>query len=174
DIIPIADLCHFGVPDWIGDFQNPDFPELFADYARAFAKRFCWLQLFTPINEMYICAVFSARYGWWNEQLRNDTAFVTALKHIVKANVLAMKRILGVRHDAISIQSESSDYYHEENPQAIKPAEIMNAERFLSLDLNYGRRIESGMYEFLFDNGMTHDEYNFFLDNNFRHHCIMG
>ena len=50
----------------------------------------------------------------------------------------------------------------------------MNAERFLSLDLNYGRRIESGMFEFLMDNGMTRDEYHFFLDNNFRHHCIMG
>ena len=24
NIIPIVDLCHFGVPDWIGDFQNPD------------------------------------------------------------------------------------------------------------------------------------------------------
>ncbi len=22
-ITPIADLCHFGVPDWIGNFQNP-------------------------------------------------------------------------------------------------------------------------------------------------------
>src|SRR5690242_13014139 len=21
DIIPIADLCHFGVPDWVGNFQ---------------------------------------------------------------------------------------------------------------------------------------------------------
>jgi len=29
-IMPITDLCHFGVPDWIGDFQNPDFPRLFA------------------------------------------------------------------------------------------------------------------------------------------------
>ena len=33
---------------------------------------------------------FSAAYGWWNEQLPSDGAFVTALKHIVKANVLAM------------------------------------------------------------------------------------
>ena len=33
DIVPIVDLCHFGVPDWIGNFQNPDFPELFAEYA---------------------------------------------------------------------------------------------------------------------------------------------
>jgi len=28
NIVPIADLCHFGVPDWVGNFQNPDFPEL--------------------------------------------------------------------------------------------------------------------------------------------------
>src|SRR4051794_6689827 len=25
-VTPIVDLCHFGVPDWIGDFQNPDWP----------------------------------------------------------------------------------------------------------------------------------------------------
>ncbi len=25
NIVPIVDLCHFGVPDWIGNFQNPDF-----------------------------------------------------------------------------------------------------------------------------------------------------
>ena len=174
NIAPIADLCHFGVPDWIGDFQNPDFPKLFASYARRFAERFPWVQLYTPVNEMYICAVFSARYGWLNEQLSSYKSFVTALKHIVKANVLAMKNILEVRSDAIFIQSESSEYYHAENPRAIKPAEIMNAERFLSLDLNYGRRIESEMFEFLSDNGMTRKEYHFFLDNNFRHHCIMG
>ena len=34
NMIPITDLCHFGVPDWIGNFQNPEFPELFAEY--------CW------------------------------------------------------------------------------------------------------------------------------------
>jgi len=175
NVIPIADLCHFGVPDWIGNFQNPDFPELFATYAQDFACRFPWVQLYTPINEMFICATFSAAYGWWNEQMRSDTAFVTALKHIVKANVLAMERILKVRPDALFIQSESSEYFHAENPAAIKPAEIMNARRFLSLDLNYGRRIDSEMYEFLMDNGMTRDEYHFFLNrSSLRHHCIMG
>ena len=29
-ITPIVDLCHFGVPDWIGNFQNGDWPKLFA------------------------------------------------------------------------------------------------------------------------------------------------
>jgi beta-glucosidase/6-phospho-beta-glucosidase/beta-galactosidase len=174
NIAPIVDLCHFGVPDWVGNFQNPEFPELFAVYAREFARRFPWVQLYTPVNEMYICAQFSARYGWWNEQLQSDQGFVTALKHLVKANVLAMQAILEVRADAIFIQSESSEYFHAENPAAIKPAEVMNAERFLSLDLNYGRRVDSEMYEFLMDNGMSRDEYHFFLGNKLKHHCIMG
>ena len=174
NIAPIVDLCHFGVPDWIGNFQNPDFPWLFAGYARAFAERFPWVQLYTPVNEMYICAQFSALHGWWNEQLATHPAFVTALKYIVKANVLAMRAILEVRADAIFIQSESSEYFHAENPAAIRPAEIMNARRFLSLDLNYGGRVNSEMYEYLMDNGMTRNEYHFFMHNNLKHHCIMG
>ena len=76
--------------------------------------------------------------------------------------------------DAIFVQSESSEYFHAESPDAIKPAEICNATRFLSLDLNYGRRVDSEMYEYLLDNGMTREEYHFFLGRNLQHHCIMG
>jgi beta-glucosidase len=173
-ILPIVDLCHFGVPDWIGNFQNPDFPKLFEGYARAFAERYPWVQLYTPVNEMYICSVFSARYGWWNEQAHDDRSWVTALKHIVKANILAMHAILDVRPDAIFIQSESSEQFHPENPKAIRHSDRYNAERFLTLDLNYGQQLESMMYEFVTDNGMTRDEYHFFLERNLKAHCIMG
>jgi beta-glucosidase/6-phospho-beta-glucosidase/beta-galactosidase len=174
DILPIVDLCHFGVPDWIGNFQNPDFPELFAAYARAFAERFPWVQLYTPVNEMFICAEFSAMFGWWNEQQRTDRAFVTALKHLVRANVLAMRAILEVRADALFVQSESSEYFHADSPKCIGPAELRNARRFLSLDLNYGRRVDSEMYQYLTDNGMTREEYTGFMSNSMKHHCIMG
>jgi hypothetical protein len=129
DIVPIVDLCHFGVPDWMGNFQNSDLPHLFERYARAFAERFPWVQLYTPMNEMYICATFSAKYGWWNEQLSSDYAFVTALKYIVKANVLAMKDDPAGPTRRHLHQSESSEYYHAENPAAIKPAEIQNSGR---------------------------------------------
>ena len=174
DITPIVDLCHFGVPDWVGNFQNTEFPQLFAKYAEDFARRFPWVQLYTPVNEMFICATFSARYGWWNEQKSDDRSFVTALKNVVRANVLAMEAILKVRPDAIFIQSESSEYFHAETPAAIGPAELLNSERFLSLDLNYGRRLDSEMYEFVMDNGMTRDEYHFFLGNKIKQHCVMG
>jgi beta-glucosidase len=174
NVVPIVDLCHFGVPDWLGDFQNPDFARLFPDYCRAFVQRFPWVQLYTPINEMFICALFSAGYGWWNEQLTGDRSFVTALKNIVKANVLAMEAILDVRPDALFVQSESSEYFHAENPASIHAAEFLNSKRFLSLDLNYGRRVDSEMYEYLMDSGMSRDEYHFFLGRHLKAHCIMG
>jgi beta-glucosidase/6-phospho-beta-glucosidase/beta-galactosidase len=88
-ITPIADLCHFGVPDWLSNFQNPDFPKYFAEYAKAFASRYPWVRLFTPVNEIRIAATFSAQFGWWNERLSSDRAFVTALKHLCRANEMA-------------------------------------------------------------------------------------
>jgi beta-glucosidase len=174
NILPIVDLCHFGVPDWLGNFQNPDFPRLFQRYAQDFAKRFDWIQLYTPVNEMFICALFSAKYGWWNEALTTDLGFVTALKHIVRGNVLAMQKILDARPDAIFIQSESSEYYHADNPAAIGYAEVLNSLRFLSLDLNFGRRVGSEMYQYLTDNGMSRAEYDWFMNVRLKQHCIMG
>jgi beta-glucosidase len=173
-IIPICDLCHFGVPDWVGNFQNGEFPELFAGYARAFAQRYPWVQLYTPVNEMFICAMFSARYGWWNEQATDDRSFVRALHNIVKANVLGMHAILETRWDAIFIQSESSERFHPFSLGALERAEFLNRLRMLTLDLNYGVLLDSQMYEFLLDNGMTRDQYHFFLSNTLREHCIMG
>ncbi|WP_194713260.1 family 1 glycosylhydrolase [Noviherbaspirillum soli] len=173
-IVPIVDLCHFGVPDWIGTFQNKDFPELFAGYARAFAQRYPHIQLYTPVNEMMICALFSASLGWWNEQLSDDRSFVTALKHVVKANLLAMHEILAVRPDAIFIQSESSEYYHAVCPSVLDQASFLNERRFLAFDLNYGKDVTARMYQYLMDNGMTKDDYRFFQKHAVPSHCVMG
>lgn len=60
---PIVDLCHFGVPDWLGNFQNPDIGAALEEYAGAFAERFPWVKFYTPVNEMYVCARMSALDG---------------------------------------------------------------------------------------------------------------
>lgn len=173
-ITPIVDLCHFGVPDWIGNFQNPDFPIYFAEYAGAFARRFRYLQLYTPINEIFIAAQFSAQYGWWNEKLQSDKAFVTALKHLCKANVMAMHEILKVQPEATFIQSESSEYFHAIEPEATALARFLNQKRFLSLDLTYGYPLNVPMYEYLLSNGMTSEEFQWFSKNQVKARCIMG
>ena len=170
----MADLCHFGVPDWMGSFQNPDFPKLFVAYAQAFARRFPWVRFYTPVNEIYIAATFSAQFGWWNERLSSDAAFVTALKHLCQANVLAMHAILEINPEAIFIQSESTQYFHAEAPDCEDPARRYNEKRFLSFDLTYGYHVNATIYEYLLDNGMTRDEYHWFLQHHVRPRCVMG
>lgn len=175
-IVPITDLCHFGVPDWIGDFQNADWPELFAEYASAFARRFPWVRLYTPVNEIFIAALFSAKYGYWNEQLKSDLAYVTALKNLAKANLLAEAAILRVQPNAIFIQSESSEYFHAVGPEAKAIADELNDRRFLSLDLCYGYDVKAATYLYLTDNGMTRDEYLWLMETGrkMKPFCVMG
>ncbi len=173
-IIPIVDLCHFGIPDWMGNFQNEEFPIYFAEYAEAFAKRFPYLELYTPINELFIAAMFSAQYGWWNECLQSDTAFIRALKNLCKANVMAMHAILKVQPNATFIQSETTEYFHPTSPEALPRSRFLNQKRFLSLDLTYGYPLNVTMYEYLLSNGMTKQEYNWFGKNQVKAKCIMG
>lgn len=173
-ITPIVDLCHFGVPDRMGNFRNPDFPEYFAEYATAFAKRFPYLTLYTPINEIFITAMFSAQYGLWNERLSSDESFVNALKNLCKANVMAMHAILKIQSEATFIQSESTEYFHAMEPGAVSLARFLNLKRFLSLDLTYGYPISVPMYEYLLKNGMTRSEYQWFIENQVKARCIMG
>lgn len=173
-ITPIVDMCHFGVPDWLGDFQNPDFPRYFAEYASAMAKRYPHLRFFTPVNEIFVAASFSGQYGWWNECKSSDEGFVTALKHLCKANIMAMQAIDKVQAKATFIQSESSEYFHAEDPSCRKQADFLNLKRFLSLDLSYAHALKVDHYKFLMENGMSDSEYEWFMNQEVRGKCIMG
>lgn len=176
-INPIADLCHFGIPDWLGgSFQNPDWPQMFAEYARAFASRYPWVRLYTPVNEILIAAEFSALNGWWNEQLKDEKAFVTALKHLCRANIMAEHAILEVRPDAMFIQSESSTYFHAAIPEAVPATNFMSQRRFVTLDLCYGHPVDSTIFEYLLDHGMSREEYQWFMEHArpLLPHCVMG
>ena len=174
-ITPITDLCHFGVPDFIGDLRNPDFPKYFAEYARAFAHRYPWVTLYTPVNEIYVCAKMSGQHGIWNECDTSDWGFVTALKNLCQANVRAMHAIMDERGDKVTfIQSESSEYYHCNHPDGQSIADFHNERRFLSLDLSYGRDVSSKMYQYLMDNGMSREDYDWFGKNQVSARCIMG
>ncbi len=175
EIIPLVDLCHFGVPDWLGNFQNPDFPYYFAEYAEAFATRYPYLQFYTPINEIFIAAMFSGQYGWWNECKSDEYSFVTALKHLCKANLLASQVIMKVQPETFFIQSESSEYFHAEDPSCQQQCDFLNQKRFLSLDLTYGHSVDVNTYKYLIENGMTDKEYMWFHENQvIKSRCIMG
>ena len=174
-IVPIIDLLHFGLPDWLGDFQNPEWPNYFAEYARRFAERYPWVRYYTPVNEIYVTALFSAAFGWWNEQLMSDVAFINNIKHCVKASLLAMRAVLDLRPDAIFVFSESTEYVHPGSPALVEQAHFMNERRFLSLDLLFGHDVSATIYRYLLASGMTADEYTWYMaQRDLRSHCIMG
>jgi beta-glucosidase/6-phospho-beta-glucosidase/beta-galactosidase len=162
-IEPILDLMHFGVPDWLGDFQNPELPGHFADYAEAVARRYDWVRYWTPVNEMYVTARISAKDGLWNEQLRSDRGFVTAIKHLVRANILATERIAGACPDAVIVHSESAEYIHEARSVGTAAVDHANKERFLALDLLFSHPPCAEMALYLLDHGMTRAEYEWFM-----------
>src|SRR5581483_2150769 len=102
--------------------------------------------------------------------------FVTALKHMCKATIRAEEEILKRRPHAIFVQSEATSSYHERSPESVPRAKRENDRRFLSLDLSYGNRVDSSMFEYLMDNGVTREEYHWFMDHGSRMkpHCVMG
>jgi beta-glucosidase/6-phospho-beta-glucosidase/beta-galactosidase len=140
-ITVIADLCHFGVPSWLAGFQDVAFPTQFAAYAREFARRYPWVRYYTPINEIYVAATFSAWFGWWNEGLATERAFATALRNLCVAHELAVLAILAERPDAIFVQAETIEHYEpaDDSGDAARQAAFWNEARYTALDLTLGR-----------------------------------
>ena len=174
DILPILDLMHFGVPDWIGNFQNPELPVHFAAYAAAVAERYPWVRYYTPVNEIYVTARISGKDGIWNEQLKTDAGFVTALKHCVAASIMGTHELAKRRPDLVIVQSESAEIMHEAKAKPSPDLVIANKTRFLSLDLLYAHPPDSDVCMYLLDNGLTREEYNWFMRGEPPGYQIMG
>ncbi|MBC7896245.1 MAG: family 1 glycosylhydrolase [Cytophagaceae bacterium] len=162
-LTPILDLMHFGVPDWLGNYQNPELPMHFADYADAVAVRYPWVRFYTPVNEMYVTARLSAYDGIWNEQLRTDHGFVTAMKHLAAASILASHRLLRRRRNCVIVQSESAEHTHDLRVVPSADISLRNKLGFLALDLLYGNPPDAEVFCYLLDNGLSRDEYAWFM-----------
>ena len=174
EITPILDLLHFGVPDWLGNFQNPALPVHFAEYADAVAERYQWVRCYTPVNEIYVTARMSAKDGLWNEQLTTDRGFVTALKHCVAASILANHVIAKRRPDCIIVQSESAEFTHEARAERSPEITLRNKLRFVALDLLYAHAPDADVCLYLMDNGMTREEYAWFMKGEPPGYQVMG
>ena len=173
-ITPILDLLHFGVPDWLGNFQNPELPIHFAAYAAAVAERYPWVKRYTPVNEIYVTARVSAKDGLWNEQLKTDVGFVTAMKNLVAASILANHEIAQRRPDCVIVQSESAEYTHDASSEPSRELALKNKQRFISLDLLYAHVPDADICMYLMDNGMTREEYEWFMKGEPPGYQVMG
>lgn len=173
-IEPIIDLLHFGVPGWIGDFQSGEFARRFADYAGAFAERYNHIRMYTPVNEILICARFSALYGWWNEMRTDKASYCRALMNLVEANLLAMRAVRSVREDAQFVQTESFEYWHAAHPNAQERAAVENVLRFLPLDLSFQVEPDPLATDYLLAGGVSAREIENAQGLSMRDGCMIG
>jgi beta-glucosidase/6-phospho-beta-glucosidase/beta-galactosidase len=173
-ITPILDLMHFGVPDWLENFQNPDLVVHFADYCEQVAKRYPWVRYYTPVNEIYVTARSSGKDGVWNEQLKSDKGFVTALKHCTAASIMGTQQIAKHRPDCVIVQSESAEFTHELRAERTPAVQMENKLRFASLDLLYAHQPDGEVVNYLYDNGMTRKEYDWFMAGEPPGYQVMG
>ncbi|MEP6925702.1 MAG: family 1 glycosylhydrolase [Pyrinomonadaceae bacterium] len=174
ELTPILDLMHFGVPDWLENYQNPELPVHFADYCGEVAKRYPWVRYYTPVNEIYVTARISAKDGVWNEQLKSDKAFVNAIKHTVAASILGTHEIAKRRNDCVIVQSESAEYLHEAHAAVSPETKLINKQRLISLDLLYAHPPDADVCMYLLDNGLTREEYDWFMVGEPPGYQVMG
>ena len=163
-IEPVLGLCHFGVPDWLGNFQNPDFAPLFAEYAGECARQFPRVRYWEPVCEPLTAALHSALHARWNERRASDRCFVRALLNLCRANRLAMRAIREAAPDAVFVQSAALECHHPAGPDDRPEADFRNERRFLALDLGCGRPVGVRTHRYLTAYGMTPADYAFFMD----------
>ena len=158
----IVGLLHHGSGPHYTDLIDSLFPEKFARFAFEVARRYPWIDAYTPINEPLTTARFSALYGHWYPHKQDDRSFACAILNESRATVLAMEKIREVNSDAILIQTE--DVGRTFSTREMKyQANFDNERRWLTWDLLLGR-VQRGtpMWNYLDWAGVTLDELAFF------------
>ncbi len=92
-LVPIVDLCHFGLPDHYPGFCDPLWVTGFLRYVEAFLSRYRAPVFFTPVNEPMITAMCSGYLRIWNDRRSSRADYMTALAHVTLANLEALARI---------------------------------------------------------------------------------
>ena len=137
-IRPIIGLVHHGSGPRSTSLVDPQFPEKLAQYARAIAERYPWVEMWTPINEPLTTARFSGLYGHWFPHGRDVLTFARCLLGQMRATVLAMSAIREVNPAAQLVQTEDLGETTA-TPRARAQANFENERRWLSFDLLTGK-----------------------------------
>jgi dTDP-4-dehydrorhamnose reductase len=157
-ITPIVGLVHHGSGPAYTSLVDPRFPELLANYARAVAERYPWVNAYTPVNEPLTTARFSGLYGHWYPHGRDRFTFAQTLLRQMQGVVLAMRAIREVNPAAYLVQTEDLGETSS-TPRLAYQADFENERRWLSYDLLTGRLERNGvMWRDLRESGWSQTE----------------
>ncbi len=163
-IRPIAGLVHHGSGPRYTNLLDPAFPEMLARHAESVAKRYPWIDLYTPVNEPLTTARFSALYGHWYPHGKDVSTMLRALYTQCRAVVLAMQAVRRITPSAKLVQTEDLGKIFS-TPELQEQADYENERRWLSLDLLCGRiQSEHSWYRHFLDAGIGEHELAFFVE----------
>lgn len=162
---PIVGLVHHGSGPPHTSLVDDAFPEKLADYARAVAEKFPWVEDYTPVNEPLTTARFSGLYGHWYPHGTDDRTFTRAFLNECRGVVLAMRAIRNVNPHARLIQTEDLGKTYS-TPKLAPQAEFENERRWLTFDLLSGRVTgEHPLRGYLLSAGVEERELEWFCEN---------
>lgn len=165
DIKPIVGLVHHGSGPRHTSLTQPSFAPGLAEFARAVAERYPWVDCYTPVNEPLTTARFSGLYGVWYPHGRDDLTFARAYLNQIRAIILAMREVRHVNPDARLIQTEDLGKTHSTLTLAYQ-SEFENARRWLTFDLLNGNvNPDHPMWNYLKHIGVTDAELYWFVEN---------
>lgn len=163
---PIAGLVHHGSGPKHTSLIDPKFPEQLAAYAFEVAKRYPWIEYYTPVNEPLTTARFCGLYGVWYPHGRDEKIFKDAFLTQCRGVVLAMQAIRKVNPNAKLVQTDDLGKTYS-TPLLSYQADFNNELRWLTWDLLCGRVDKNHfLWEWLTDKCSASDEeLLWFVDN---------
>jgi dTDP-4-dehydrorhamnose reductase len=164
-VTPIVGLVHHGSGPRHTSLVSPDFAEKLAEYAGAVARRYPWVEYWTPVNEPCTTARFSGLNGVWYPHDTSEQGFIRALINQCRAVVLSMRAIREVNPNAKLVQTDDLSRTYG-TPEMAEIANFFNERRWLAWDLLCGK-IDPGhaLWDYLLENGAGADELLWFKDN---------
>lgn len=165
NITPIAGLVHHGSGPSFTDLCDKGFPYKLARYAKAVAKKFPWLEYYTPVNEPLTTARFSGLYGLWYPHKKDELCFFKMLLNQLKGVVLSMRAIRKIHSKAKLVQTEDLSRIHSTSLLAYQ-ADFENKRCWLTFDLLCGKvSKEHFFWDYLISIGIDKEDLQFFLEN---------
>lgn len=155
---PIVGLVHHGSGPRYTSLLDEHFASGLARFAGQVARRYPWVQYYTPVNEPLTTARFSGLYGFWYPHGRSDATFVRTLYNQINATRLAMKAIREVNPQAKLVQTEDLGETQSTARLAYQAA-FDNARRWLTFDMLCGRVNRSHvLWDYLTRSGLSEAE----------------
>jgi dTDP-4-dehydrorhamnose reductase len=153
-ISPIAGLVHHGSGPRHCDVLDPAFPEALARHAGNVARRYPWIDRFTPVNEPMTTARLCGLYGHWYPHGRDEATCFRVVVAECRAVAASMKEIRRANPAAKLVQTEDIGRVFS-TPLLRYQADHENERRWLALDLLTGRvDNHHPLYRRLLDHGI--------------------